>query len=81
VAAVPAAISGTDRRTAVIPLAGGVRVFSWPSTSLLRLGTWTFLFSDTLIRLFPERRGDTFLALALLLTGGWRWGEGEEGLA
>lgn len=35
-------------------------------------GTWTFLFSDTLIRLFPERFWrDTFLALALLsLAGG-----------
>jgi integral membrane protein (TIGR01906 family) len=41
-------------------------------------GTWTFLFSDTLIRLFPERFWrDTFLALALLsLAGGLALGLG-----
>ena len=33
-------------------------------------GTWTFLFSDTLIRLFPERFWrDTFLAIGLLAGG------------
>jgi integral membrane protein (TIGR01906 family) len=33
-------------------------------------GTWTFLFSDTLIRLFPERFWrDTFLAVGLLSGG------------
>jgi integral membrane protein (TIGR01906 family) len=33
-------------------------------------GTWTFLFSDTLIRLFPERFWrDTFLAVGLLAGG------------
>ncbi len=33
-------------------------------------GTWTFFYSDTLIRLFPERFWrDTFLALALLAGG------------
>jgi integral membrane protein (TIGR01906 family) len=41
-------------------------------------GTWTFLFSDTLIRLFPERFWrDTFLALALVsLAGGLALGLG-----
>lgn len=46
-----------------------------------KAGTWTFLFSDTLIRLFPERFWqDTFLmvggltaALALLFYFGSRW--------
>ncbi len=33
-------------------------------------GTWTFLYSDTLIRLFPERFWrDTFLAVGLLAGG------------
>ena len=33
-------------------------------------GTWTFLFSDTLIRLFPERFWrDTFLAIGLIAGG------------
>jgi integral membrane protein (TIGR01906 family) len=33
-------------------------------------GTWTFLFSDTLIRLFPERFWrDTFLAVGILAGG------------
>jgi uncharacterized membrane protein len=34
-------------------------------------GTWQFLFSDTLIRLFPERFWqDTFIALGVLAGGG-----------
>jgi len=34
-------------------------------------GTWTFLFSDTLIRLFPERFWrDTFLMVGLIAGGG-----------
>ena len=43
-------------------------------------GTWTFLYSDTLIRLFPERFWrDTFLAVGLLAGGmglilGWLFG-------
>jgi integral membrane protein (TIGR01906 family) len=50
-------------------------------------GTWTFYFSDTLIRLFPERFWrDTFLVvgliaagLALLLALGFREGKRERG--
>ena len=34
-------------------------------------GTWTFFYSDTLIRLFPERFWrDTFIAIGLLAGGG-----------
>jgi integral membrane protein (TIGR01906 family) len=42
-------------------------IFVWFHDLFFAAGTWTFLFSDTLIRLFPERFWrDTFLAVGLL---------------
>jgi integral membrane protein (TIGR01906 family) len=50
-------------------LAFGV-IFVWFHEIFFTSGTWTFLFSDTLIRLFPERFWrDTFLAVGLLSGG------------
>ena len=50
-------------------LAFGV-IFVWFHQIFFESGTWTFLFSDTLIRLFPERFWrDTFLAVGLLSGG------------
>jgi len=45
-------------------------IFVWFHDLFFAAGTWTFLFSDTLIRLFPERFWrDTFLAVGLLAGG------------
>jgi integral membrane protein (TIGR01906 family) len=45
-------------------------IFVWFHDIFFAAGTWTFLFSDTLIRLFPERFWrDTFLAVGLLAGG------------
>lgn len=45
-------------------------IFVWFHDIFFAAGTWTFQYSDTLIRLFPERFWrDTFLAVGLLAGG------------
>jgi integral membrane protein (TIGR01906 family) len=45
-------------------------IFVWFHEIFFTAGSWTFYFSDTLIRLFPERFWrDTFLAVGLLAGG------------